>query len=78
MRTRADHHEVKSRRQGPPAAVLRDERHVEREPVERSAPERTQDAAAHAAALGAAREAFARLDEGDQAWCAASLDKLAG
>ena len=33
--------------------------------------------AAHAAALVQAREAFAALDESDQAWCAASLEALA-
>ena len=33
--------------------------------------------AAHAEALAQAREAFAALDESDQAWCAASLEALA-
>lgn len=36
------------------------------------------NAAGHAAALAQAREAFAALDEADQSWCRASLDKLAG
>lgn len=36
------------------------------------------NAAGHAAALAQAREAFAALDEADQGWCRASLDKLAG
>jgi len=31
----------------------------------------------HAQALAHARDAFAELDEGDQAWCAASIEKLA-
>jgi hypothetical protein len=34
--------------------------------------------AGRAAALAQAREAFAALDEADQGWCRASLDKLAG
>ena len=34
--------------------------------------------AGHATALARAREAFAELGEADQAWCAASVDKLAG
>jgi len=36
------------------------------------------DAAGHGQALDHARAAFAALDEGDQGWCRASLDKLAG
>lgn len=36
------------------------------------------NAAGHAQALARAREAFAKLEEGDKSWCAASLDKLAG
>ena len=36
------------------------------------------DAASHDEALEQARTAFAALDEGDQGWCRASLDKLAG
>jgi hypothetical protein len=36
------------------------------------------DAASHDEALEHARTAFAALDEGDQGWCRASLDKLAG
>lgn len=32
----------------------------------------------HAEALARARAAFAALDEGDQGWCRASLDRLAG
>lgn len=35
------------------------------------------NATGHARALARAREAFAELDEGDKAWCAASIDKLA-
>jgi hypothetical protein len=35
------------------------------------------DVAARARALQCAREAFALLDEGDRAWCAPSLDRLA-
>lgn len=35
------------------------------------------DPAAHAQALARAREAYAELDEADQAWCAASLEALA-
>ena len=34
------------------------------------------DPAAHAQALARAREAYAELDEADQAWCAASLEAL--
>jgi hypothetical protein len=36
------------------------------------------NAAGRAAAVAQAREAFAALDEADQSWCRASLDKLAG
>jgi len=36
------------------------------------------NAAGYATALAQAREAFAALDEADQGWCRASLDKLAG
>jgi hypothetical protein len=36
------------------------------------------NAAGHAQALAQARAAFAELEPADQAWCAASLDKLAG
>ena len=35
------------------------------------------NAGGHRQALAQAREAFAALDEGDRAWCQASLDKLA-
>ncbi len=35
------------------------------------------NAAGHAQALARAREAFAELDESDQSWCGASIDKLA-